>query len=201
MSATCASTPDATAFRSSRLFNLERGGHRQPNEKDLKGYADAFMEAFDIAARAGRRFYYSGARIGVVAPSFCTAPFRALIVTPGGKVVTCYEITSDAHPLASISEIGQVSDGKLALDTAARDNLHRLLRERRAACRDCFCYWSCAGDCYSQSFEASPEGHLVFSSRCDMNRLIMENLLLWHIEQGDGVWNMRQIQAANCLER
>lgn len=173
-------------------FNLGRGGHIQPDEADLREFTDAFIEAFEIAAQANRVFYYSGARLGVVAAGFCTAPYQALIVTPGGDLVTCYEVTNNSHPLADISVIGNIANGDVCLDHSTRDNLHKLLQERRTTCRECFCYWSCAGDCYLQAFEPGPSGHLIHSTRCDMNRLIMENLLLWNIEKSEGVWNMRR---------
>ena len=38
------------------------------------------------------------------------------------------------------------------IDEAARTYLRQKIDERRASCHDCFCYWSCAGDCLIRSF-------------------------------------------------
>ena len=176
-------------------FNLERGGHNYPDKQDFTAYTNAFIAAYEIAAQARRVFYYSGARLGVIASSFCTAPYQALILTPAGNLVTCYEITDDSHPLADISLIGNITDKTVHLNLSNRENLHQLMKERRASCRECFCYWNCAGDCYSRAFDPGPSGHLNHSTRCDMNRLILENLLLWNIEKSGGVLNMRQNRA------
>lgn len=74
-------------------------------------------------------------------------------------MVSCYEVTGAPTLLARISAIGQLETGELQINEPARDYLHTLMAERRQQCQDCFCYWSCAGDCYTRTFEDSPEGH------------------------------------------
>ncbi len=80
----------------------------------------------------------------------------------------------------------------MRVDQAARENLHRLMAERRATCRDCFCYWSCAGDCFVQAFGNGEQGHLAKTARCALNRTITEQILLDMIAQGDGYWSARK---------
>ena len=169
-------------------FNLGRGGHGTADLDDCLGFAEAFIEALDITNRAGRRFMYSGARLGLVTTAFCTAPYNALIIRPGGMMVSCYEVTGAAHPLARISAIGQLETGELQINEPARDYLHTLMAERRQQCQDCFCYWSCAGDCYTRTFEDSPEGHQLRGARCTMNQTITRRMLLNGIADGAGVW-------------
>lgn len=169
-------------------FNTQRGGHDQPDTDEIQGFIEAFLEAYDIATAAGVRLYYSGARPGGVTTTFCSAPYRALIVNGDGQLVTCYEIASDAHTLAGLSVIGRVEAGVVQVNAAARDRLHTLMAARRQTCEDCFCYWSCAGDCYTRAFRNEPDGHLYHSGRCDMNRAITRELLLRQIASGGGVW-------------
>jgi uncharacterized protein len=169
-------------------FNDIRGQHQRPQDEQWAEFAEAFLEAFTIARAHGRRLYYSGARPGIASTTFCTSPYQALAVAPGGRLVACYEITSDSHPLAPIATFGQIEDGQVRIDLPARDRLHRLLAERRATCRDCFCYWTCAGDCFSRAFQPGAEGHLVKSSRCEMNRTITAQMLLNLIAEGSGYW-------------
>jgi uncharacterized protein len=169
-------------------FNIQRGQHDAPNEQQYQDFSQAFIQAFDIAQSYGRKLYYSGARPGIVSSTFCSAPYSALAVAPSGRLVACYEIASEDHPLLPISSFGWVDQNGVNLDQAARNRLHGLLVERQATCTDCFCYWSCAGDCYARTFSPQPGGHLDHSPRCDINRSITEQLLLRLIAQGDGVW-------------
>ncbi len=169
-------------------FNTKRGGHNRPDRSEGLAFAEAYLEASEIASQAGRRLQYSGARLGVVTTTFCTAPHNALIVGGSGDLVTCYEITNAAHPLAGISTVGRIENGQVMVNTAARERLHTLMDERRAACRDCPSYWSCAGDCYARTFVPGEGGHQKRSTRCAMNRWLTERMLLKRIADGGGVW-------------
>jgi uncharacterized protein len=169
-------------------FNTQRGQHDTPSEQQYQDFAQAFVQAFDIAQTYNRKLYYSGARPGMVTSTFCSAPYSALAVAPSGRLVACYEVASESHPLLSISSFGYVDQHAVNIDQAARNRLHQLFIERQATCRDCFCYWSCAGDCFARTFSPQPGGHLDHSPRCDINRSITEQLLLRLIAQGDGVW-------------
>lgn len=169
-------------------FNQGRGGHGLADRDDCLAFAEAFLEALEITAQAGRRLMYSGARLGLVTSAFCTAPYNALIVRPGGGLVSCYEVTGATHPLARLSAIGQLQGDELQVVEPARHHLHALMADRRQQCQGCFCYWSCAGDCYTRTFVDSPEGHQRRGSRCTMNQTITRRMLLNGIAAGDGVW-------------
>jgi uncharacterized protein len=169
-------------------FNSLPGGHGFPEVADCQTFAAAFLEGFEVALRAGRRLYYSGARPGVVTTKFCTAPYNALIVNANGSLVTCYEVDKETHPLAGISTIGRIEGGQVLIDQQARRHLHTLLAERRESCRGCFCYHTCAGDCYTRTFQSGPQGHLAHGPRCDMNRAITREMLLGFISGSGGVW-------------
>jgi uncharacterized protein len=177
------------SFQVEPAFNAERGGHGEPAPAEARAFADAFLESFDIAVRADRRLHYSGARLGTVTASFCSAPYSALVVNPDGNLVACYEIASSDHALAQLSIIGRIRDNAVQLDEPARNRLHEWLGGWRERCRDCFCYWSCAGDCYTRSFHTGADGRLARGARCEINRRLMEQLLLRGIAEGGGVWS------------
>lgn len=172
-------------------FNTKRGGHGDFEASGGKRFAEAFLEAYDIAAKAGRRLAYSGARLGLTTSTFCTAPFNALIINPHGTLVTCYEITNPSHPLYEISTIGQIRDGEISYDYRVRFRLHEFMNQRRDSCKECFCYWSCAGDCYTRTFSPSPGGHLEHSARCEINRWITQGILLKNLANSGGVWRFK----------
>lgn len=169
-------------------FNTRRGGHNRPSTSDALAFADAYLQAMEIASKHGRQLSYSGARIGQVTTTFCTAPYQALVVNALGNLVACYEVASETHPLAELSIIGQIENGVPAINAPARNRLHDTISERRANCRECFCYWSCAGDCYSRAFLPGEGGHLQRSARCELNRYLLEKLLLNRIAEGNGLW-------------
>jgi uncharacterized protein len=169
-------------------FNTRRGQHQGATQKESEAFIEAFMEAFEIAGQAGRHLTYSGARPWLLAQTFCTAPYGALIVNAGGNLVSCYEIASESHTLAEMSTVGHVVDSQIVVDEGARSKLLTFLEEKRARCRDCFCYWHCAGDCYTRSFAATGDGLQAPSPRCHMNREITARILLWYIMAGDGLW-------------
>lgn len=169
-------------------FNTVRGTHRFPTSEEGHAFVEAFMEAFEIAGRAGRRLMYSGARPWLLTPAFCLAPYTALIVTPTGELVTCYEIASDAHVLAELSTIGRIEQGEIIVDHNARERLLTRLTAKREACRDCFCQWHCAGDCYTRAFDTDRGDFATPSPRCAINQEITKRLLLWYIMASGGVW-------------
>lgn len=157
----------------------------EQNEK----FSDAFLDAFEIAETHGRHIYYSGARPWLIAERFCQAPENALIVGPNGFLTACYEICDPSHELSDQFLFGSLSaDQGLSIDNNCRERLIRKVAERRDKCRNCFCFWHCAGDCPSKTFSTQDDGHLVYGDRCDLNRLITKGLILHYIEQGNGIW-------------
>ena len=87
-----------------------------------------------------------------------------------------------------MSTIGQFDGQEFHIDDAARSGLHTLMNQRQANCQDCFCFRSCAGDCYTRAFAYEEGGHLHYGMRCQINRKIFKQQLLDGIANGDGVW-------------
>lgn len=170
-------------------FNSERGEYESPLPEEAQDFCVGFMEAFEVAQQAGCRLIYSGARPWLLTHSFCSAPYGGLVVTPAGRLVTCYEITSPRHPLAGLCTIGLIEDGQVCVDEAARDAVLDRLEARRAACRDCFCYWHCGGDCHAKTLYPGADTAPQTSSRCQINRYITAQMLLWYMARAeDGVY-------------
>ena len=182
---------EATSAQSIQVepaFNTQRGTHRAPTQPEAEAFIQGFKQAFEIAVRAGRGLIYSGARPWVLTQSFCQAPYLLLTVTPSGMLVGCFEATDDEYPLFDAARVGLMHGGHALVDHASRRALHETLAQRRTVCRDCFCYWHCAGDCYSRVFAPEVYGNPGSSPRCTMNREITAHILLYYIAHGDGVW-------------
>jgi uncharacterized protein len=169
-------------------FNTERGEHGCVQQGEVESFVEAFQEAYLVAAEHRADLRFSGARPSILTHHFCTAPYDALVVNPEDEIVACYEIVNKGHELAGCSILGRVEDGQVFNNPNARDRLHLLMDERFRACSSCFCRWSCAGDCYVRVFQPGPNGHLVFSERCEMNREITVFLLMNLISNAGGVW-------------
>lgn len=179
----CAATR-AGSIQIEASFTARPGVYTDVDEAFAPAFVERFLEAAELAARRGILAFYSGARPWVIARTFCQAARQALIATPEGRLVACFEAAHGHHPYADAFAIGQVRNGKAEtfpeLLRAHEDRLDR----RRLACRDCFCYWHCHGDCASRAM-ASPAPDSV---RCRMNREITKALIVCGIAQGDGIW-------------
>lgn len=169
-------------------FNTRRGEHARPTRAQSEAFVDAFMAAFEVARRSGRQLTYSGARPWLLTRTFCMAPYTAYIVNPAGQLVSCYEVTGGNHPLCEMSVVGQVLDDGIVVDRQAQAALWAHLERQKSTCRECFCYWHCAGDCYSRADAAASGDAQGTSPRCTMNREITARILLWYIMNNDGIW-------------
>ena len=169
-------------------FNEQRGEHRQPNQDEEHSFAQAFIDAYNLALDHQASLYYSGARPSIVTRTFCSAPYHALVVNPDDEIVACYEIVSSRHPMAGIATFGKVANGRVEEDPSKRRHLHDLLHQRLESCSSCFCRWHCAGDCFTRAFGEGEQAHLAKSQRCDLNREIALHMILSLIERHNGIW-------------
>jgi uncharacterized protein len=152
-------------------------------------FVAAFLEAHDIATRHGRELSYSGARPFALTGTFCMATQTALIVGPEGRLTACYEVFDPSVDLGEQLFFGRITqEGALAVNHARRRSFLAKIRERRALCRGCFCYYHCAGDCPAKTLTPDGKGHTGFGPRCEVNRAITQGLLLRQIHQAGGVW-------------
>jgi uncharacterized protein len=192
---------------SSRTFQMEPAfNHGRAQQDGLAltqndRFASAFMGAYDIATSSGRHLYYSGARPWVITSRFCQSPEKALVVTPRGFLTACYEVYSKEHLLAHGFFFGKLlKSGLMDIDFKARQRFFEKLRDRRALCEACFCYWHCAGDCPSKTFTPEGNGHLRFGERCDLNRMITRELVIRYITAGNGIWQWKGQEERPFLE-
>ncbi|MCB8945650.1 MAG: radical SAM protein [Ardenticatenaceae bacterium] len=182
-------------FQVEPAFNTQRGAHQSSQQDEADAFIDGFMKGLLIAHNAGRSLIYSGARLGLITNSFCTAPYNALIINAAGQIVGCYEIASDSHDLGNVSIFGTLTDGQYQLYHTTRNTLLNHLDERRTTkCQSCFAQWHCAGDCYTRSTSVNNGQFHATSARCYTNRKLTKQLLLWLLEEGEGVWQGQQFE-------
>jgi uncharacterized protein len=158
-------------------YSAERGKYNDPSAEQANDFSSLFMAAYEIALEQSRTLYYSGARPWTVTHCFCGSPQEALVVTPEGDLVTCFEIHDRRHRFSSQFVIGRATQDLIEIDTARLGRFVHENQRRRSRCRDCFCYWHCGGDCTSR-YVAYPEEH---RGRCLVNRNITRELLVWQV--------------------
>ena len=180
-------------------FNYGRARRNRLAVETEEQFARAFLEGFDIACEHRRHMYYSGARPWLLTDRFCEAFSKALIVGPDGFITSCYEVCSRDHDLAGNFHFGNMGrNGGLTLNLQVRSDLLARIGERRQTCRDCFCYFHCAGDCPSKTFSQAMMGFPARGSRCRLNQTITKELIGRYILQGQGIWKGRL--QAECPE-
>lgn len=167
----CAET-GCRLFQVEPSFSGERGRYAPPGPRQAESFVEAFLAAHQIASDAGRTLFYSGARPWLQTCSFCRAPMEALVVTPEGDVVTCFETCDRRHSLISRFTIGHAAPGSVRIDLERLRSFAADQQSRRTECAGCFCYWHCAGDCGPRRL--AEEGS---STRCWINRSLTSALL------------------------
>jgi uncharacterized protein len=169
-------------------FNTCRGEEGQPEVEEGMEYLQIFLAAQRLAEQYGRSLRCAGSDIDKITSASCSSPISTMVVTPHGSIVGCFEVVDESHPLAPLATLGRIDSQVVHIDEAARTRLRKMIDERRNSCRECFCYWTCAGDCLIRSFYPDPKSYLVHGPRCELNRALVRELLLKRIAAGNGVW-------------
>ncbi len=152
-------------------------------------FVEQFKAAYKIARNNGKHLFYSGARPEVLAKRFCLSTESAFVVTPEGDVTTCFEIHNRSHPLSDALMIGSYDGTNFCFSKDRRQISEMQQVDSISSCRDCFCRWHCAGDCFVRrenrlSGNMAPDGEPV---RCYLTREITKFLLCDKIVEAGGV--------------
>ena len=163
-------------------FYQERGAHGMAFREQGQQFAEAFLDAWQIAKDCGKFLYYSGARPEGPAPVFCKAPLgESLTVNPLGQVTGCYETTGRDGQCGGV--FGYADADGIRIDEEQRIKQMNEILHRKDKCTDCFCYYHCAGDCFTRGIPAE-DGNWPYN-RCEINRRITLELLLRRLAEGN----------------
>jgi uncharacterized protein len=169
-------------------FNTRRGEEGQPELEEGLEFLQVFFAAQRLAEQYGRNLRCAGSNVDQITTASCGSPLNTMVVTPQNNVVACFEVVNDSHPLAEFATIGRITPQGVQVNEEVRSHLRQKIDERRASCRDCSCYWSCAGDCLIRSFSPNPDNYLKHGARCELNQVLLREMLLKKIAAGNGLW-------------
>jgi uncharacterized protein len=168
--------PVFAAGRARGMFHLCPSPH---------GFVQAFRRAKAHASKHGRTLTFSAARLGWVTDCFCNAVGHSFAVTPTGAVTCCYEVTDGDSG-------GEFLWGHFDSTTEQYvfDETRRLAQTRWAVpfqpgCSNCFCKWTCAGDCPAKRNASAPrpdEG-----MRCVITKALTHDQIINAVHQGHAI--------------
>jgi len=172
------------------MYSLGRG-RKNGLEVEPSAFVQAFLEAKQIADQAGVDFFYSAARVDVLANRFCLSCGEGFSLTPQGLVSACYEVPGPEFEFADQFIFGHYDErqGRYVFDEEKLTNLRNHTVEQISWCQACFCKWHCAGDCTYKARHAMVDGQFLGDSRCEITRALTLAQILEKIERSGGkVW-------------
>lgn len=141
---------------------------------DTRTFLQGFLNALDRLPDNGLRVVFSAARTDFVGNRFCAVSDNAFVVTAEGLVTSCYEVCETSDPRAGRYIYGHfdAGSGSFVFDRAKQEALHRLVVSNMLYCANCFCKYTCAGDCAAKLLgTVEPELH-GGSERCVITRAL-----------------------------
>jgi uncharacterized protein len=181
------------------VFPEGRGKNEVWTDKALSIFAEQYPEALSIAQKNSREFFYSGATPDSITNRFCTAAVDALVLLPSGDISSCFEIHSRRHSKADDYIFGKIVKDKVLISKDKWKSVIARTGNSIEYCQDCFCLYSCAGDCMSKTFSGSSPDLFSPSWRCQINRELSKQKLLHNIALGKGLW-LGQKEKGGCHE-
>lgn len=144
---------------------------------DTHRFLQGFLSALNRLPPNGLRVVFSAARTDFVGQRFCAVSDNAFVVTAEGLVTACYEVCemSDARAGRYIYGHFDAAGGAFVFDRDKQEALHRLVVQNMPYCANCFCKYTCAGDCAAKLLGNDEPARHSGSERC----LITRALTLW----------------------
>lgn len=177
---------------SSPVIHLEpvfASGRARTNDlmsPDPNQFVRQFRAAREVARSFGRELKYSGARFGTITNKFCQVSDDLLALTPEGALSSCFEVGAVDDPRAELFFYGKLNQktGDLDVDMKKVIRLRSLTVEHKSACDDCFCRWSCGGECSAKLALDGNAWDASTSSRCIINRELTLDQMREYLDAG-----------------
>ena len=151
----------------------KEAGLRPPDPYD---FAEHYAQSRRILKGLGIDAVCASAVTGEIGNSFCPVGKDTAILSPDGRVSSCYLLRESWEKRGLDMDIGRFSDdGTMHLNMDSIERLRSLVKDK-PRCEGCFCRWTCAGGCHvNHSYPGSPPQYTEF---CIQTRLITACSLL-----------------------
>lgn len=139
-------------------------------------FAICCIRASWVVRAHGCKPVYAAAQATAPRISFCPVGNDTLIVSPDGRLSSCYLLPEEWRQRGLDLDVGWLDcTGTVHVDPQAIQRLRRLATEK-PRCERCFCRWTCAGGCHvSHSYPGCSDTYTPF---CIQTRIITACWLL-----------------------
>jgi uncharacterized protein len=189
----------ATTFHAEPVFAAGRAERQADLSPSPNDFIEAYRQASLVASNHRRKLKYSGARLGLVTDCFCNAVGHSFAVTPAGEVSCCYEVTGErADAQDYIWGYFDAAAGGYVFDEHRRLAQTKWSVHQQQGCVECFCKWTCAGDCPAKR---NVHGDLLDrqrSPRCTITRALTYDQLISALRRGKDVSPERTLPEGTC---
>lgn len=137
-----------------------------------------------VAQQYGVNLIYASACTDTLQTSFCPVGKDTLIVSPDGRINSCYLNENEWEERGMDFCVGNLTaEGKVNIDVKAIERLRQWVCHK-PGCDSCFCRWNCSGGCHVKH-DVSADRHRE-SAFCIQTRLItvcfmLEEMQLEHV--------------------
>ena len=155
-----------------------RGANLRDGPPDPVAFAEAFLDAFRYALRAGVQLStaaWSHPRVGN--GRYCAAISGLRALTPDGFLSACTEIGDGSNPDDPFIVGRQLAGRPLELWPTREAHLQSRIGYDLPDCRDCYMVDTCAGGCASKARAQSGNTHDRDERHCIMSRYINPRLM------------------------
>lgn len=145
---------------------------------DSRKFAQKLIKVLDEAKKFGMRIINS-AYMNISEPTtkFCGALCgNQFVLTPDGKVSTCYEVQDYCHPNSNSLIIGEYNpeNDEIEINDSKVNKLQEVSTDKLEKCEGCFIKFICGGGCPIRNGLLDDE---QLENDCDQTRYIMYHLI------------------------
>ncbi len=148
-----------------------------PNPYD---FATNCVLACRVIEQNGIKAVYASAETDGSKHTFCPVGKDTAIVSPNGRLSSCYLLESEWQARNIDLNIGSVGKDGVTINMQAIKNIRQLIR-KKPRCQNCFCRWTCAGGCHVDN--TYPGCLKEYNDFCIQTRIITACFLLYNLNQ------------------
>jgi uncharacterized protein len=157
-------------------------------------FAKHCVRACQIIESYGIRAVYSAVSANGPRNTFCPVGRDTLIVSPNGRISSCYLPDKVWKARGMDLDVGKLSsDGNMKIDMDAIQRLRKMVMDK-PRCERCFCRWTCSGGCHVKN--SHPNCSERYEDFCIQTRIIMVCNLLNKLGFDDMAYDLLENQSA-----